>query len=218
MNAGSQRPATGIAVAQQPAGPVSTTASPADRAALAGWWPRAGALLIDGLIVAVVTAPVSLTTSLMVSSIIGVVVTGLYAGVLMARRGDRNGQTLGKQLVGLRVVADDGPVSFARAFVRDGLFKGLLSIFTLLLDYLWALWDAERQTLHDKAVATYVVRTSPGRALTEPPPAAAVPAVSLPFAQPPPPSDRTPNWLDDPRREARLRYWDGTQWTAHTAP
>jgi hypothetical protein len=25
------------------------------------------------------------------------------------------------------------------------------------------------------------------------------------------------NWYDDPRGEARLRYWDGSSWTDHTA-
>ena len=27
-----------------------------------------------------------------------------------------------------------------------------------------------------------------------------------------------PGWYDDPWRQARLRYWDGTAWTGHTAP
>jgi hypothetical protein len=27
-----------------------------------------------------------------------------------------------------------------------------------------------------------------------------------------------PGWYDDPWRQTRLRYWDGTAWTGHTAP
>jgi hypothetical protein len=27
-----------------------------------------------------------------------------------------------------------------------------------------------------------------------------------------------PGWYDDPWRQARVRYWDGTAWTGHTAP
>jgi hypothetical protein len=27
-----------------------------------------------------------------------------------------------------------------------------------------------------------------------------------------------PGWYDDPWRQARLRYWDGTAWSGHTAP
>ncbi len=27
-----------------------------------------------------------------------------------------------------------------------------------------------------------------------------------------------PGWYGDPWRQARLRYWDGTAWTGHTAP
>jgi uncharacterized protein DUF2510 len=26
-----------------------------------------------------------------------------------------------------------------------------------------------------------------------------------------------PGWYGDPRRQTRLRYWDGTAWTGHTA-
>lgn len=35
---------------------------------------------------------------------------------------------------------------------------------------------------------------------------------------PPPPQALPPaNWYPDPNRQARLRYWDGSQWTEHTA-
>ncbi|MDQ3609534.1 MAG: DUF2510 domain-containing protein, partial [Actinomycetota bacterium] len=75
-----------------------------------------------------------------------------------------------------------------------------------------------RQTLHDKAVATYVVSTAQAAQAVEAP--RAPPTVARPPAagEPPPPGDRTAAWLDDPRGEARLRYWDGTRWTTHTAP
>lgn len=103
----------------------------------------------------------------------------------MSRSGDRNGQTLGKQLLRLRVVADEGgSISFSRAVVCDGLFKGLISVLTLFVDYLWALWDDQRQTLHDKAVATYVVTTAQAEQSSAPP--ATPPVVGSPSAGEPP--------------------------------
>lgn len=43
---------------------------------------------------------------------------------------------------------------------------------------------------------------------------------SAPGTPPPlPPTDARPaDWYTDPEGKARLRYWDGSQWTDHTAP
>ena len=85
----------------------------------------------------------------------------------MRRGGRRNGQTLGKQLLGIRVVREDGrPMSYGTSAVREWLAKTLLftvvATFTflipLLLDYLWPLWDERNRSLHDMMVSTLVVR------------------------------------------------------------
>ena len=79
------------------------------------------------------------------------------------------GQTPGKQIVGIRVIKDDGSPSnwgytFLREFVIKLLLVGFISDVTFgiarLVDYLWPLWDkAEKmQTLHDKLLGTIVVR------------------------------------------------------------
>ena len=79
------------------------------------------------------------------------------------------GQTPGKQIVGIRVIKDNGEPSgwgytFLREFVIKALLVGFLSDATFgiarLVDYLWPLWDrAEKmQTLHDKLLGTLVVR------------------------------------------------------------
>ena len=79
------------------------------------------------------------------------------------------GQTPGKQIVGIRVIKDNGEPSgwgytFLREFVIKLLLVGFLSDATFgiarLVDYLWPLWDrAEKmQTLHDKLLGTIVVR------------------------------------------------------------
>jgi hypothetical protein len=47
--------------------------------------------------------------------------------------------------------------------------------------------------------------------------AASAPAASAGAAQPDAPAGAKADWYPDPRGEKRLRYWDGSQWTDHTA-
>jgi len=65
--------------------------------------------------------------------------------------------TLGGIVVGLRVVRTDG----RRLQPVDALVRGLAGIFSVAvlgIGCLWMLYDAERQTWHDKAAGTYVVK------------------------------------------------------------
>lgn len=49
-------------------------------------------------------------------------------------------------------------------------------------------------------------------------PVRAEPPPSPPASTSPPPADVPPaNWYPDPQRVKRLRYWDGSRWTEHTA-
>lgn len=67
------------------------------------------------------------------------------------------GQTLGKRMMGVRVIRLDGrPMSWWYAFERFGGYAASLS--TGLLGFLQILWDRNRQGLHDKAVETVVIR------------------------------------------------------------
>lgn len=68
------------------------------------------------------------------------------------------GQTVGKRAMSIRIVARDGRPPDGTTVVRRNLAKlGLAAVFILgIVDDLWALWDAERQTLHDKLAGTYV--------------------------------------------------------------
>lgn len=74
----------------------------------------------------------------------------------------RDGQTLGKTLMNLRVVKLDGsPIRDQDAIVR---YLGyLVNSIPLMLGWIWALFDERRQGWHDKLVGTVVVRTEPGR-------------------------------------------------------
>ncbi len=82
--------------------------------------------------------------------------------------GGRRGQTLGMMAVGVRAVRDQtlGALGYGRALGR-ALIEGVLQLLfflSLLLGVLWALdmlfplWDAQRQTLHDKVSGAVVVR------------------------------------------------------------
>jgi uncharacterized RDD family membrane protein YckC len=91
---------------------------------------------------------------------------GTYA-FLLVRRGKRNGQTVGKRLLGVRVVQTDGRrITTGRALLREVVGKefvfGLLSLMLLgiplLLNYLWPLWDDEKRALHDRLAGTFVAR------------------------------------------------------------
>jgi uncharacterized RDD family membrane protein YckC len=203
---------------------------------LSGYGARVGAFFLDllvvfglqfalGFIIGVVVAAsggkVSDDRDLfqVLSIVLGLLVTLAYLTILESRKGAHNGQTLGKQATGIRIMRDDGKqMTFGRALLREGVGKQLLGIITLyiylVVDYLWPLWDRENQALHDKIASTHVVVVQPSSAVTAaagtgapitwgaptpspfgataPPPApAAARGAPIPPPPPPPPSDQT---------------------------
>lgn len=83
------------------------------------------------------------------------------------------GQTLGKWLLGLRVVTvQGGALSLSRALVRVAGY--LLSALPLYLGFFWVVLDSERRALHDRLARTVVVydppRRAPARHAAPPPP------------------------------------------------
>jgi uncharacterized RDD family membrane protein YckC len=147
---------------------------------LASWGSRVGATIIDWLIllvpaviltIIVVAIAAGSDTGAIVTGILGflayLVVAFIYAPVLMMREGENNGQTWGKQLLGIRVVRDNGQaMSFGWAALREIAVKGLavsiassiIPFIPWLLNNLWPLWDDENRALHDMVVSTHVVR------------------------------------------------------------
>ena len=71
------------------------------------------------------------------------------------------GQSLGKRVLGIRIVRDQGgPITWGRIFLRELLLKQIvqLALFPLfVVDSLWAAFDKERRSLHDFVVRTHVV-------------------------------------------------------------
>lgn len=150
----------------------------------ASWGSRALATIVDMLVLLVPTIAIAAiligiaTTgddSGLVAAIIGAVATVLaltlvallYAPLLMKRPGERNGQTLGKQMTGIRVVRADGrPMDFGTGALREvvlkylavGIASSIIPFIPWLLDILWPLWDDQSRSLHDLGASTRVVR------------------------------------------------------------
>lgn len=74
-----------------------------------------------------------------------------------AFRQGRTGQSLGKQLVGLRLLNEQtmAPTGAGMAFVRD--LAHYVDGAAMYVGYLWPLWDPKRQTFADKMCRTVVV-------------------------------------------------------------
>lgn len=132
------------------------------------------------------------------------------------------GWTVGKLATGIRVVKDDGtcPAGVGKNVVRQLLW--VADSFPYFIPYLTgfvvALSNDRNKRVGDMVAGTLVVRAeAAGRPLPAAGPAqpgyAAAPGP--PAAQPsgPPAAD----WYPDPKGEKRLRYWDGSAWTEHTA-
>lgn len=67
------------------------------------------------------------------------------------------GQTVGKRVLGIRVVRLDGePITWWTAFERAGGYAA--GFATGLLGFAQVYWDANRQAIHDRIVGTVVVR------------------------------------------------------------
>ena len=133
----------------------------------ARWWPRVGASIVDNVIQLALAAIFGVLVYAMAGSDAGatagvalyVVLAVVYAPVLLAFH---HGQTVGKELLGVRIVNDDGaPIGFGRAFLRESVIKLAFGTFGLpyLVDVLWAVGHPRNRALHDLMVGTRPVRS-----------------------------------------------------------
>ncbi|TQM38845.1 RDD family protein [Pseudonocardia cypriaca] len=132
---------------------------------LATYSQRVGGFLIDigipGGLLAVVLIGALLTRNVVVVGVVYPVAAAVGLAFLVWNSGyrqGRSGQSLGKSVLGTRLVsAGSGePIGFARAFGRQ--VAHLLNGIPLGLGYLWPLWDEQRQTFADKVCSTLVVQ------------------------------------------------------------
>jgi uncharacterized RDD family membrane protein YckC len=138
--------------APPPAAPAPAPAAPDDSA---GFWLRAGAYMIDGFLLALV----SLLAVLMPETpglLYRVLVPAVYFTVMPVLV---QGRTFGKMAAGLAVVRSDGsPLTYGRAFAR--WIGYLLSTLTLCLGFLCAVFTKRKRALHDFIADTRVVRAA----------------------------------------------------------
>lgn len=132
---------------------------------LAGFFRRFFALLIDYLLLGILSDLISISYrtgaggsfhAMRINVFFGIstLLALIYFTILIGE----SGQTLGKRLLGVRVIRTDGTsVSFGRALGR-ALGYYVSSLF-FSLGFLWAAFDRRNQTWHDKLVDTLVVRT-----------------------------------------------------------
>ncbi|MFO7955059.1 RDD family protein [Thioalkalivibrio sp.] len=153
-----------------PADEMAGSRPPDDRGAYGGFWVRVGAYLLDALIIGVpqVLAQIVISPETMVPRdpgdpmpatevtwiLVNVVVGWLYwAGM----HSSQYQATLGKRVLGLRVVDYDGErISFMRATGRH--FATILSGMILMIGYIMVAFTRRRQALHDLIAQTLVVR------------------------------------------------------------
>ena len=150
------------------------------RLGLQGMYTSADAGSLEELGLILVAWMSSWTGQLAVNGLMyGVVIWAVLTIWLVRRPGARNGQTIGKQVFGLRATrVDRNPIGVGRSLVREILLKGFLItygsalidwqlldldhprlaiVLALALLYGPALADARRRGLHDRACATRVL-------------------------------------------------------------
>jgi uncharacterized RDD family membrane protein YckC len=137
---------------------------------LAGRGTRLGAVLLDSVVFMIVYVPLLVGVSVAMPSE-GNVGPVFIAGLVLTLVGViacfwvtilflmRNGQTIGKKLLGIKIVRTDGSAaSFSRIFWLRAVVNALIGIvpFYGLIDVLF-IFNEERQCLHDKLADTMVV-------------------------------------------------------------
>jgi uncharacterized RDD family membrane protein YckC len=141
---------------------------------LAGWPRRVAATLVDWLVLYLVLLVTTVFADYFISVVVFAAVCAYYLVHFVA---SPRGQTLGCIAAGTQVrsVRDGGPVSLTQALLRFAgsaapLLVTMIVIVPalwfvlwayLVVDWLFPLWDPQRQTLHDKWARTVVVHTVP---------------------------------------------------------
>lgn len=112
------------------------------------------ALIIDSMILGAVAGAGFLGARNGAGGGLGLIVGLAYQWFFMTQNG---GQTIGKMLMGIRVVKANGePLRASDAILR---YLGYyLNSAIMMIGWLWATWDDDRQGFHDKLAGTLVVK------------------------------------------------------------
>lgn len=165
-----------------PAGGTAARPAVQTAGAYAEWWQRAVAAIIDWFVVGIpsfiimsilgagfaATAKIDPNTGQLQSTgffagFIGSWLIVLALGVLyrVILEGGPKGQTVGKMAMKIQVrdANNGGPIGYGKAAVRWLVASVLWLAFYIpgIIDVLMPLWDAKKQTIHDKAASSVVV-------------------------------------------------------------
>jgi len=146
--------------------------------AICGFWRRIGALLIDWIILGVPLEVFGWSYFDKLSRIgdwaaaVGIVVAVLYFGVLGSSIG--NGQTIGMRVCGIKVVDANGwPINLVRSLLRYAVLwiplalngaampsvpSAIIDVALFLIVYLYIFNRRTRQSLHDLATGSFVIK------------------------------------------------------------
>lgn len=131
---------------------------------LADWGQRAGAFALDNGVAIVAGWIAGATRNDTLDVVFGIIsFFGLVWAIVNAIRAGRSGQSYGKRVLGIRLArfSDGQPVGAGLGFLRLFLnwILWVACILPGVLNLLWPLWDAKRQTWSDKIARSVVVRT-----------------------------------------------------------
>ncbi|MGA8248448.1 MAG: RDD family protein [Nocardioides sp.] len=150
----------------------------------ASWLSRVGASVIDSILGAIAGLPVWVgevmlfsgattttdadgvdhlhlhqTTGSLILIVIGCLTSLAFFVWNVCLRQGRTGATIGKSVLGLRLVDKDlHPIGGGRAFLRNLLH--VVDALPCCFGYLWPIWDSQRQTFADKIMGTVVINAS----------------------------------------------------------
>lgn len=140
----------------------------------AGFFSRFIALFIDGIAIGILAIIVSMIFGTIISvtsqsdngfmgliagtmSLLMIAIMFLFQFLYYGYFWSKNGQSIGKKLMGVKVVSQDGqPLSFVKAGLR-GTIGYWISSLVFTLGFIWAAFDKDGEAWHDKIFKTWVV-------------------------------------------------------------
>jgi len=130
----------------------------------ASFWRRLGAFTLDEMILVSAAGIPALYLAVIVAGQLYYVLFPWIAFVPVGAYfivGNGKGGTFGKRALGLRVrdASRDEQIGVGRGLVRYLVW--LVGLYSFWLGWLWMIWDKQKQTWHDKAANSIVVRQGP---------------------------------------------------------
>ena len=119
----------------------------------AGFGRRLGGYLIDFVIMALVGTVASIIVPSLAGTAISFAINFSYVVLLNA-----NGGTVGKRILDMRLQNRETGENIGVGSAVLRYFVAIASGLALAIGYLWCIWDANKQTWHDKVAGSVVVK------------------------------------------------------------